>query len=108
LVLNIADRQAWADEEALGLSETEFLILLWLAERAARGEQATDWSAQALARRVFGPGRRVLSSMSGAYERIEKSHHRAQERHHPLCEILRAAQIADQRQAGNRARRPFG
>ncbi|MBK1656589.1 hypothetical protein CKO29_18250, partial [Allochromatium vinosum] len=73
LVLNIADRQAWADEEALGLSETEFLILLWLAERAARGEQATDWSAQALAEEFLALAGRVLSSMSGAYERIEKA-----------------------------------
>ena len=73
LVLNIADRQAWADEEALGLSETEFLILLWLAERAARGEQATDWSAQALAEEFQALAGRVLSSMSGAYERIEKA-----------------------------------
>ncbi|MBK1645216.1 TIGR02584 family CRISPR-associated protein [Thiocapsa imhoffii] len=73
LVLDVTRREAWADDEGLGLSETEFLILLWLAERAVRGERATDWSAQALAEEFLALAGQVLNTMSGAYERIEKA-----------------------------------
>ncbi|NCA70646.1 MAG: TIGR02584 family CRISPR-associated protein [Sphingobacteriia bacterium] len=73
LVLNTAAAKAWADDQALELSETEFFLLLWLAERAVRGESATDWSRRAMADEFLGVVRRVAHPMSGHVERIEKA-----------------------------------
>jgi CRISPR-associated protein (TIGR02584 family) len=73
LVLDPGTFEAWADDEALALSETEFLILLWLAERARRGESATDWSARAMAEEFLTVVQRVANPMSGHFDRIAKA-----------------------------------
>lgn len=73
LVLDVAKQQAWADDEAIDLRETEFVVLLWLAERCLRDEAVTDWSSDAMSREYIGVARRVLNSMSGAYGRIESA-----------------------------------
>lgn len=73
LVLDPGTFEAWADDEALVLSETEFLILLWLAERARRGESATDWSSRAMAEEFLGVVQRVANPMSGHFDRIAKA-----------------------------------
>lgn len=73
LVLAVAVRQAWADDERLDLSDTEFALLLWLAERNRRGEGATDWSLPAMVDEYLGVAARILNAMSGTYERLEKA-----------------------------------
>ncbi|MFB1487675.1 MULTISPECIES: CRISPR-associated ring nuclease Csm6 [unclassified Thiocapsa] len=73
LILNPDTYEAWADDEALDLGETEFLILLWLAERAQRGESATDWSCRAMAEEFQTVVRRVANPMSGHLDRIAKA-----------------------------------
>jgi len=73
LVLNVAQRGAWADDERLDLGDTEFTLLLWLAERTRRGETTTDWSTLAMAEAFLGVAARVFNPMGGDYERIEKA-----------------------------------
>ena len=73
LVLDIPKRQAWADGECLDLTGTEFVLLLWLAERGLRGEPATDWSIAAMAEEFLTVAARVLNPMGGDYGRIEKA-----------------------------------
>ena len=71
LVLDIPRRRVFADDEAIDLSETEFLVLLWLAERAVRGESATDWSTRAMAEAFLALLVQVSHPMSGDYDRIK-------------------------------------
>jgi hypothetical protein len=73
LILEPASYAAWADDERLDLSETEFLVLLWLAERARRGESATDWSARAMAEEFLALVHEVTNPMAGHADRIEKA-----------------------------------
>jgi CRISPR-associated protein (TIGR02584 family) len=73
LILDPATYQAWADEVALELRETEFLILCWLAERARRGESATDWSTRTMAEEFLALVRAITNPMSGHADRIEKA-----------------------------------
>ena len=73
LVLNVAQRQVWADEVEIKLSETEFLLLLWLAQRSQREEADTDWSSDTMVDEFLDLGRQVLNEMSSAYERIESA-----------------------------------
>ena len=73
LVLDTQHHQAWADDECLALGETEFALLLWLAERCRRGEAATDWSAPAMAEAFLEVAARVFNPMGGDYERIERA-----------------------------------
>lgn len=73
LEMDMNTREVWVDDELLPLTETEFLVLLWLAERALRGKAETEWSAQTCAEEFLALAGRVLKTMSGAYERIEKS-----------------------------------
>lgn len=73
LILDPGTFAAWADDEALGLSETEFLVMLWLAERAQRGESATDWSARAMAEEFLAIVERFTNPMSGHRDRIAKT-----------------------------------
>ncbi|MBL8483889.1 MAG: TIGR02584 family CRISPR-associated protein [Rhodocyclaceae bacterium] len=47
LVLDLRRHHVFADNERIALKPTEFLVLLWLAERARRGEAATDWTQDA-------------------------------------------------------------
>ncbi len=71
LVLDITRTLVWADDQELKLSETEFLVLLWLAERAQREESATEWSTREMAEEFIGVVKRVANPMSGNAERIE-------------------------------------
>lgn len=73
LRLNAPQRQAWADDEPLDLGATEFVFLLWMAERALRDEAATDWSTPDMAAEFLSVAARVLNPMSAEYERIEKA-----------------------------------
>ena len=73
LILNLADRQAWVDDARLDLGNTEFIFLLWLAERSSRDEAATDWSTPAMVEEFLGVAARVLNTMGGDFERIEKA-----------------------------------
>ncbi len=73
LVLNVLQRQAWVDDESLALGSTEFVFLLWLAERAHRDEAATDWSTPEMAEEFLAVAARVLNTMRADYERIEKA-----------------------------------
>lgn len=71
LVLNVTQRQVWADDVEIKLSETEFLLLLWLAQRSQREEADTDWSSDSMVDEFLDLAKRVLNEMSSAYERIE-------------------------------------
>lgn len=73
LILDLAERKAWVDDARLDLGNTEFIFLLWLAERALRDEAATDWSTPAMVEEFLGVAARVLNTMGGDYERIEKA-----------------------------------
>jgi CRISPR-associated protein (TIGR02584 family) len=73
LILDLAERQAWVDDTRLDLGNTEFIFLLWLAERASRDEAATDWSTPAMVEEFLGVAARVLNTMGGDFERIEKA-----------------------------------
>ncbi len=73
LVLNIPRRQVWADDVEIKLSETEFLLLLWLAQRSQREEADTDWSSDMMVDEFLDLAKRVLKEMSAAYERIESA-----------------------------------
>lgn len=73
LVLDIATQQVLADDEKVELSQVEFLVLLWLAERAARGESATDWSIREMAEEFLELVERVTDPMSGHADRISQA-----------------------------------
>lgn len=72
LKLDVAQRKVIADDEVIDLGETEFLLLLWLAERCVRGETVTNWSADEMADEFLSVAARTLNSMSAEYERIEQ------------------------------------
>ena len=74
LVLDVARRSVLADDQPIDLSETGFLIMLWLAKRNRAGNASTDWTSNAMADEFKELARRVLgNSMRAAFERIEKS-----------------------------------
>jgi hypothetical protein len=73
LFLDPAERQSWVDDARLDLSNTEFIFMLWLAERVSREEAATDWSTPAMVEEFLGVAARVLNTTGGDYERIEKA-----------------------------------
>jgi hypothetical protein len=73
LVLDVRQRQVWADDEEVNLSKTEFLILLWLAERAVRDERMTDWSYPEVAQELFNVAPQVFNTDGGDYQRLEES-----------------------------------
>jgi CRISPR-associated protein (TIGR02584 family) len=71
LRLCIGTREVYADETAIDLSETEFLVMLWLAERLQGGGGPNANTADEEAAEFLGIARRVLGSMSARYEEIE-------------------------------------
>ena len=73
LILRPDTYEAWVDDEAIDLGETEFLVLLWLAERAQRGESATDWSSRAMAEEFLALVLQVTNPMAGHADRIAKA-----------------------------------
>lgn len=73
LVLKITDRSAWADGERLDIGQTDFALLVWLAERVAREESEVIWSEPAAAEEFLAVAGRVLNTMGGDFERLEKS-----------------------------------
>ncbi|HNQ03693.1 MAG TPA: CRISPR-associated ring nuclease Csm6 [Thiobacillaceae bacterium] len=73
LLLNVLQRRVWVDDEPLSLGATEFVFLLWLAERAQRDEAATDWSTPDMAAEFLAVAARVLNTLSSDYERIENA-----------------------------------
>jgi CRISPR-associated protein (TIGR02584 family) len=74
LVLDVARQRVWADDEEIALSKTEFPILLWLAERAGRGERTTDWSQPEVARAFLSDvAVRIFKPDGADYQRLEES-----------------------------------
>lgn len=74
LVLDVAQQRVWADDEEIALSKTEFPILLWLAERATRGERTTDWSQPEVAREFLSDvAARIFNPDGADYQRLEES-----------------------------------
>ncbi|BCU08386.1 CRISPR-associated ring nuclease Csm6 [Allochromatium tepidum] len=74
LVLDVAQQRVWADDEEIVLSKTPFAILLWLAERARRGESTTDWSQPEVAREFLSDvATRIFNPNGGEYQRIDES-----------------------------------
>lgn len=73
LVLDLERITARADDVLLGLSATEFAVLLWLAERALRGDLPACWQEPEVAREFLGVARRVMHRSSAEYERCAKA-----------------------------------
>jgi CRISPR-associated protein (TIGR02584 family) len=73
LILAVASRAAWVDDEPLRLKPVEFAVLLWLAERAQRNLPAVDWGTAQAADEFLHTIRRVIKPASGDYERIEEA-----------------------------------
>ncbi|SDY15081.1 CRISPR-associated protein, NE0113 family [Allochromatium warmingii] len=74
LVLDVKAQRVWADDEEIMLSKTEFLILLWLAERAGRGERTTDWSKPEVAQEFLSDvAVRIFNPDGADYQRLEES-----------------------------------
>jgi CRISPR-associated protein (TIGR02584 family) len=73
LTLNTATRQAWADGELLDLSNTEFILMLWLAQRARSSEPAVDWGTREASRDFLAVAASVLNPNGGEYERMENA-----------------------------------
>lgn len=71
LRLCIGTRTVYADEMAIDLSETEFLVVLWLAERLRANGGPDASTADEEATEFLDVVRRVLGSMSTRYEEIE-------------------------------------
>lgn len=71
LVLDVAHCEARADDEPLDIGPTEFMVLLWLAERAKQNKPGINWSTATAAEEFLGVAKRVLNTMGGGYERIE-------------------------------------
>jgi CRISPR-associated protein (TIGR02584 family) len=73
LAIDVAAKQARADDELLPLKPIELAVLLWLAERAAREEPPLDWGSPAAADEFLRAARRVIKPASGEFERIERA-----------------------------------
>ncbi|MFZ4538546.1 CRISPR-associated ring nuclease Csm6 [Propionivibrio sp.] len=74
LVLKLATRQAWADDELMNLGSTEFVVLYWLAERLRQGDAITDWSRPEVMADYLGAAMRVFNnSTSAEYVRLESA-----------------------------------
>jgi CRISPR-associated protein (TIGR02584 family) len=73
LVLDVPNRQAWADGERLPLGPTEFAVLLWIAEHAGRDDPELDWCDACAADEFLGVAKRVMNPEGGDYERLEQA-----------------------------------
>jgi CRISPR-associated protein (TIGR02584 family) len=72
LILDVPHRRMWADDEEIDLTKTEFLVLLWLAQRTVRGEPTIDFSTRAMAEEFLALAKQVFSnSMDGEHDRIK-------------------------------------
>jgi CRISPR-associated protein (TIGR02584 family) len=72
LIMDVAQRRVWIDDEELVLTKTEFVVLLWLAERARNGAPVTDWSTRAMAEAFLDCVKQVFSNpMDGEHDRIK-------------------------------------
>ncbi|MBB1125580.1 CRISPR-associated ring nuclease Csm6 [Thiospirillum jenense] len=83
LVINVPQQLVFADDEAIQLTKTEFCVLLWLAERAVRGERMTDWSIRPMVEEFLALVQRVFANpMDNEHERIQTAF--AQHNYAPL------------------------
>lgn len=74
LTLNVAQMQVWADDQRIDkVTQTEFIFLLWLAERVRAGKGEVDRSAPEACDEFLEQARRVMNKMGGDYERLEKA-----------------------------------
>lgn len=73
LQLDVPARSVIADGEVVGLSEPQFLVLLWLAARSKAGEGAVDWGSDEGVASYLSCVRKAVGSMSSTYDRIEST-----------------------------------
>ena len=73
LVLDVEKRQVWADDQLIAITQTEFLVLLWLAVRAQRGEAFTDCSSAEMADEFVLVAKQLDDHVSTDIGRIEAS-----------------------------------
>lgn len=73
LCLAVTSRTLVADDIALELSETEFLVMLWLAERLHGDVGADATSVEEEAAEFLNVAKRTCGGMSTRYEEIEKA-----------------------------------
>lgn len=71
LLCDIERREIYADGQRLPLSQTQFLVFYWMAERAKAGEDPIAFASREAIEAFLDLIRRVFSSMSSEYERIE-------------------------------------
>jgi CRISPR-associated protein (TIGR02584 family) len=73
LALAVASKTAQIDDEPLPLKPVEFAVLLWLAERAKRGDAPIDWGRPAAADEFLQTAKRVVKPAGGEFGRIESA-----------------------------------
>ncbi len=73
LVLDTDTQQVWADDQLISITQTQFLVLLWLASRARRGEAYTDCSSIAMSEEFLRLAKEVNGYLGKDVERIEAS-----------------------------------
>lgn len=73
LVLVPAHEEAFADDEQIALSPTEFLVLWWFSQRAQEEEREVTWSDPDEAAEILDLARRHWPVASGEYERLQRA-----------------------------------
>jgi CRISPR-associated protein (TIGR02584 family) len=73
MVLRVSSREMTIDDETIPLSPVQFVLLLWLAERARHEAEPVDWRTREAREEFMRIAKRVLPSASGEYERIEQA-----------------------------------
>ncbi|GAB4180429.1 MAG: hypothetical protein Fur0039_25140 [Rhodocyclaceae bacterium] len=74
LRLDPRNKSLTADEQEVEASETEFALLLWLAEHAKREDEGVRWNTETEAREFLDVVRRLCGgSMSTRYEAVESA-----------------------------------
>lgn len=73
LVIDLSARTVQVDDEDLTLGKVDFALLLWLARRAKKGEDAVDWGSPEAGREFLASAKNVINPASGEFERIEEA-----------------------------------
>lgn len=73
LILDVAQKRAWADDTEIDVGPTEFVLLLWLSERVREQAPDVDWSAPEACDEFLEQAKRVMNQSGGEYERLENA-----------------------------------
>jgi len=73
LEIDVVQGAVYADGQCVTKSPLQVALCWWLAEAAQGGEPAVDWTAPEAADEFLGRLRRLVSEMSGEYEKAEEA-----------------------------------